>query len=443
MEKIMIENKYSQFLKAAILNLILILITLSGPAQKGPVGFASLNGNTTGGMGGDTVCVTSRDELLKAFKTDNPRIILIKDTIDLQFGEFIPVKCSNVSILGKNNNAMLRYGGLQLIGNNIIVQNLSIGQSYTPGHWDGKGDPRTDAITVYGKNIWIDHCDLFYSHDGLLDFSNRKNECADFVTVSWTRFSNHNKVMLVGSNDQSIMCREQFHITIHHCWFDGVSNFYDPVEEVYHRVQQRMPRVRFGQVHVFNCYYEEVADYCIAARLESEVFVQNNFFRNLEDAHIIKDQDKGIKPPELVAIGNIYEHVKGDLDTAGVTFLPIEFYNYQANDPKIVPGQVMNGAGKFNRLHNNPPIARNDTLSVTSQENKVVLHPLDNDSDIDGDSIRISAVVNSPNGNWKLFPSTIEYKRNSMQPGDDLITYRIIDFEGGTSTANIVIRFIN
>ncbi len=441
MESDMRQNSYKPVFTFNLFTAFLILIPFLSFSQTGPVGFASLHGNTTGGKGGDTILVTSEYEFINVLITRSPRIILITDTIDLNFGESIDIDNDNISILGKDTRAMLRYGGLNLIGNNIIVQNLSIGQSYTPGHWDGKGEPRTDAITVYGKNIWIDHCDLFHSHDGLIDFSSIRNSCADYVTVSWTRFRNHNKVMLVGSNDQSTMCREQFHITVHHCWFDGASYFYDSVDQEYHRIQQRMPRVRFGDVHVFNNYYEEIADYAIAARLESKVVVEHCFFRNMEDAHIIKDQGKGIRDPELVAIENIYEHVKGNRDTAGEAFNPNEFYNYTLDETKKLPALIMNEAGKFNRSDNHDPIAINDTIIISYNTNKSIIQPLNNDSDADGDSIRISAILNSPKGNWIVFPEKIEYKQSTSKLTSDVIEYQIIDFEGGISQADIFITF--
>jgi len=53
-------------------------------------------------------------------------------------------------------------------------------------------------------------------------------------------------------------------------------------------------QVRYVPVHVFNNYYETADDYCIAARIESKVVVENNFFRNLEDAHFCDDIGLGI-----------------------------------------------------------------------------------------------------------------------------------------------------
>lgn len=421
--------------------LIAILFIFSSLAlsQGGPVGFASLHGNTTGGYGGDTTFVYTRSDLLEALDTKVPLTILIIDTIDLNFGERIPVEGNNISLVGKNRNSMLRYGGLMLYGNNIIVQNLSIGNSYTPGHWDGKGEPRADAITVYGNNIWIDHCDLFYSHDGLLDFSNRKGKCVDFVTVSWTRFSNHNKVMLIGSGDQDTLCRGTFHITLHHCWFDGTSSFFDPMDKEYHRIQQRMPRVRFGIVHVFNCYYEEVEDYAVAARIESQVVVENCVFRNLEDAIIMDDFGKGIRDPELKAVNNIYENVKHEPVTSGQSFHPADFYSYAPDDPQLIPEIVMNGAGKFNRGDNHSPVAAADTIAMDNDK-MVTVYPLQNDVDSDGDSLRISAVKTHPDYQIVVLPDKLlvsKTNKESIIQSPATIDYEIIDFQGGKSYETI------
>ncbi|MBN2524602.1 MAG: hypothetical protein JXB24_15130 [Bacteroidales bacterium] len=423
-----------------IFSMIFVFNCIAGSfliAQIQPIGWASLNGSTIGGYGGDTVEVGNREEFLRALKTNGSRTILIIDTIELKFGERIPVIADNLSIMGKGDAAMIRFGGLKLYGNNIIVQNLSIGHSYTPGRWDGKGEPTTDALTIYGQNIWIDHCDLFRSHDGLLDFSSHKGVAADFVTVSWTRFSDHNKVMLIGSWDGDTICRGHFRITIHHCWFDGSSKFYDNVDNEFYRLKQRLPRVRYGDVHVFNNYYEDIDDYCIAARLESHVVVENNFFRNLNDAHFCEDTGKGIRDPELKAYGNCYENVKGKKESDGEAFNPAEFYDYTVDDPENIPAIVMNGAGKFNKKKNNPPIANNDTL-VTIEKRNITIYPLLNDYDPDGDSIRISRIRSDVIKSYEVYPDRIQ-----ISPDDTnfqfpvRIEYRIIDFNGDTSNAEI------
>ena len=219
-------------------------------------GWASLNGGTVGGLGGDTIFVDNRSQLLDAISISGSAIISIRDTIYLLDGEQLEVTASNISIIGSDRNAMIRNGGLMIIGNNVIIQNLSIGDSYIDGHWDGKGEPNTDCLTLYGRNILVDHCELYKSYDGLVDIVHKGMEPADYITVSWTKFSNHNKAILVGSNDEDTLCRGHLNLTIHHCWFDGYSKFYDAVDGKYYNLNQRLPRVRFGKVHVFNNYYE-------------------------------------------------------------------------------------------------------------------------------------------------------------------------------------------
>lgn len=408
-------------------------------AQNGPVGWATFGSGVSGGGNGAKIKVRNREQLLDAIQNSNT-VIHISDTIVLKDGERIDVVSDNLTIEGLGPYGMIRNGGLILRGNNIIIRNLSIGDSYRPGHWDGKGDPGTDAITVYGRNIWIDHCELFHGFDGLLDVSSMSEALTgDLITVSWTKFSNHNKVMLIGSNDHCTDCRGKLRVTVHHCWFDGASVFYDSVDGKTHRIQQRMPRVRYGDVHVFNNYYEDVADYGIAARFESAVYVERNYFRNLRDPHIISDQGKGIRMPELSAVGNTYDNVKGERSTNGDAFQPGDFYQYSPDAPMLLPGLVMNGAGKFNRTVNDNPVAEPDHFS--GEPGKELRLPLlENDSDPDGDSIRIVMVQVPPELEVKVFSNHVLVKPSESGKYD--LKYQIVDFQGGEawSCASLLIE---
>ncbi|UCG27731.1 MAG: hypothetical protein JSV24_12295 [Bacteroidales bacterium] len=416
-----------------------LFLLLSVKSFEQPSGWACYNFNLSGGASGDTIVVENRNQFLKALAVKTPKTILIRDTIDLFAGESISIYSNDITILGCGSEAMIRSGGLRIYGNNVIIQNLSIGDSYIDGHWDGKGAPRTDALTLYGKNIWIDHCDLFHSFDGLLDIGQHESESADLITISWTRFSNHNKVMLVGSSDQDTVCRGNLRVTIHHCWFDGSSEFYDQVDNEYYRITQRMPRVRFGDVHVYNNYYENVMDYCVAARLESNVVVENNYFRNLSNPHFRDDIGKGIKDPNIIIRGNVYDNVKKvDTSSFGTAFNPATFYRYELDETPAIPGLVMNGAGKFNRRDNTAPIAINDTVSVY-MDKTIKIFPLSNDCDSDNDGIRISGILNSPAGETTVYPDYINYIPPEEYVGKDIIEYQIIDYEGGSDTAFVLI----
>lgn len=411
-------------------NLVLFAQNLSGPVGWGTVGL-----ELTGGAGGQLISVSDREQLLEAFDGSD-RVIQITDTIELVNGERLDVYGNNLTIEGFGSGAMLRNGGLNLKGSNIIVRNLSIGDAYQQGHWDGKGNPTTDAITVYGTHIWIDHCELFHGFDGLLDVSSSGKLTGDLITVSWTKFSNHNKVMLIGSNDQCVECRGKHRVTVHHCWFDGASRFYDSIDHSWYRVQQRMPRVRYGDVHVYNNYYEDVKDYAIAARFESSVYVENNYFRNLEDPHIIDDIGKGIRDPQMFVVGNVYDNVKGDRAQRGAAFLPGDKYSYQANPASDVPGLVMNHAGKFNRENNRSPSAQDDLFEVNRGEEHA-LFLLANDMDPDGDSIRISHVTMAEDIRISTYNDHVLV--DSDKTGTFKGVYQVIDFQGGTTQAEITL----
>jgi pectate lyase len=105
---------------------------------------------------------------------------------------------------------------------------------------------------------------LYQIHDGLLDITNASN----YVTVSWNRFENHDKVMLIGSSDSAPADRGKLKVTLHHNLFEDVG--------------QRAARVRYGQVHIYNNFYKinNPASYVYTwgDGIESAVYAVNNFF---------------------------------------------------------------------------------------------------------------------------------------------------------------------
>ncbi len=117
---------------------------------------------------------------------------------------------------------------------NITVQNAR--HVWIDNNTFNDGDRETQKI----PSIWGAPYDLYQNrvqpHDGLLDI----NGTSDFVTVSRNVFRNHDKVMLIGGSDT---VRETngwgyLSVTVHHNQFINCG--------------QRMPRVRFGKVHVYN-----------------------------------------------------------------------------------------------------------------------------------------------------------------------------------------------
>jgi pectate lyase len=205
---------------------------------------------------------------------------------------------SNTTIVGVGKKATLRGVWMDIRGTagvaksrtNIIIRNLTIEDTFdcfpqwapTDGAL-GSWNSLYDNISLRdSNNVWIDHNTfrdkatldsaqpmyfgvLFQVHDGLLDITN----ASDLVTVSWNRFLNHDKTSLIGSSDSATADRGKLRVTFHHNLYDGI--------------QQRAPRVRFGQVHVYNNYYKIERlphyQYSWGVGVESAIYAENNFFK--------------------------------------------------------------------------------------------------------------------------------------------------------------------
>jgi pectate lyase len=173
---------------------------------------------------------------------------------------------SNVTIVGLGSGA--RIVGAHIFvrdADNVIIRNLTVSDAYQCfPEWDPTdGDPGTwnadyDNISVRtSSHVWLDHNTFddgehppssypellgapFEVHDGLVDVTHGSN----YVTISYNEFLDHDKTMLIGSSNSGATARGDFgklNVTVHHNLFDNLG--------------QRLPRVRFGQVHVYNNHY--------------------------------------------------------------------------------------------------------------------------------------------------------------------------------------------
>lgn len=199
------------------------------------------------------------------------RIVVIEGVIDATGGvpfdskedqaRRIIVKVpSNTTLIGAGKSAGLVNANLLLKGaDNVIIRNLAI---ETPRdaypQWDPKDGPaghwnsEYDGITIdNSRHVWVDHVAIsdgrytddqngvengqeVQRHDGALDIK----KASDFITVSWSVFRLHDKNNLIGHSDKATADAGHLRITFHHNLFDNVT--------------QRAPRVRYGQVHLYN-----------------------------------------------------------------------------------------------------------------------------------------------------------------------------------------------
>ena len=224
------------------------------------IGFATVGGHTTGGAGGKTNIVTKPEEFRACVTGDEPLVILVSGTLDL--GANTVKIGSNKTIIGVGTNAGF-IGHLYLHGvSNVVMRNLSFANP------NGVGGG--DSLTLHSSHhVWVDHCDFWDCADGQFDITHG----SDFITISWCRFnytntaSDHRLSMLIGNKD-TLAAEDagKLHVTLHHNWFGDL-------------VQDRAPRVRFGQVHVFNNYYSATnSGTCIGVGCESQVLVESCYF---------------------------------------------------------------------------------------------------------------------------------------------------------------------
>lgn len=221
----------------------------------------------TGGLGGKFIEVTSDQDAgpgtlraaLREAKKGPTWIRFASDmTITLETQLRVP---SNVTIDGRGKRVTLLDDGLGVYGvNNVILTHLTI---------DGRLNRLTQAVNVANgsHDVWVDHMDLSRMSDRLL---NVKNGSTD-VTISWTKFHNSNKVMLLNN----ITNKDLFHnydrdsiarVTLHHNYFFNTV--------------QRNPRGQFGTFHLFNNLLENWDFYGMSFSLEARAFVEGNIFNN-------------------------------------------------------------------------------------------------------------------------------------------------------------------
>ena len=259
-----------------------LAIALAGAGAAGAAvpGFA---GNITGGGSATPVVVNSLSAMQTAVNNYNGSsglVIQYNGTFDEQAilnnicGQWSKPK-QELSISGKNNITILGVDGskanfgirIKGTSNNIIVRNMKIG--LLPGGADN-GD--LIGIEADSHHVWIDHNELYTRNikcvgtpdddttfDGMLDIKNQ----ATFITVSYNYMHDHAKVGLIGSSDTDSAERR---VTYAHNRYENLGS--------------RLPFQRFGYVHSYNNWFNNITGSGINPRMGGHILVENNFFEN-------------------------------------------------------------------------------------------------------------------------------------------------------------------
>lgn len=261
-------------------------------------GYASLNGGTTGGEGGQIVTPTNFTELAAYASGNEPKVILI----DREFkGPNVLRLGSNKSLIGVGTAGFINQIGVSIQSqSNIIIRNIKFTMSGVPISNDGENkiagfnfDPDCIAIQADDenlpvaervcRNIWIDHCEFYNEdptvmtdydrYDGLVDV---KNDC-QYITISWNYFHDHHKACLSGKGNSDDYDRKT---TMSHNKFENIGS--------------RMPLFRFGKLHMLNNYMTNCPDgNGINVRINSEVLLEKNYFDNVKKPIFGKISENG------------------------------------------------------------------------------------------------------------------------------------------------------
>ena len=277
---------------------------------------------------------------------------------------------SNTTIVGLGKGATILGGNLMVKGaDNVIIRNLNFENAsdcfpaWDPtdgatGNWNSEYD---DLTLVTSTHVWVDHNTfsdgdepdstlpsyygrIYQKHDGLFDII----KGSDLVTGSWNVFKEHDKTSLIGNSDSaSATDAGKLRVTLHH--------------NLYRNITERGPRVRFGQVDVYNNSYVTTEDsdyefgYSLGVGNLSQLVAQDNAFSlpsSVDVGTVIKKWKGGTA---LTADGNYVNGVETDLLAVHNTNVPSELLGADAgwtptlrtavDDPADVPHIVACHAG--------------------------------------------------------------------------------------------------
>jgi pectate lyase len=287
-------------------------------------GFAAIDAlgmaTTTGGAGGAVVTATNFTELNQYMDSNDTLIILVSGTI--QLNGMTPLR-SNKTLMGINN-AKLTGGGLEMYKrSNIIIRNIT---------FENAPD---DSIKINqnSHHIWVDHCTFTdgdvadpeaANHDGLFDITRQSS----YITISYNKFLNHAKTMLIGHSDSASSDVGFLKVSIHHNWFNGTAS--------------RHPRLRYGEVHVYNNYYLNNKEYGATSTQEGDLLVEGNYFQGVPFPTLVGYAESG--PGDIVERYNVFVD-SGVAQTRGTAFDPYTYYNYVLDDASSLPAKLTQSTG--------------------------------------------------------------------------------------------------
>jgi pectate lyase len=293
---------------------------MTPPPPSPLVGWASVNAmsqnGTTGGGTTTPVVVTSTTDFNTQAAGTATRVIHVSGNLSGTF-----TIGSNKTVIGVCG---ARLQGSVRISNsvNVILRNIRVvGNNCSDSPQQCSSGADAVSITNNSHHVWVDHLDVSDGSDGNLD----TNAGSDYVTISWTKFSystrrtdpeqgasGHRFSNLVGSGDNVPSDVGKLRVTFHHNWWAQ-------------NVDQRMPRTRYGNIHVFNNLYTASGNsYCTNAGIQTHVLVENNAYIGVNNP--LSPDANG----DMLARGNLFQNTTGTTTANGTGFTPPYQYSLDA-----------------------------------------------------------------------------------------------------------------
>jgi len=180
----------------------------------------------------------------------------------------------NLTIEGIGNDATIRgFGFLIRSAANIEFRNFAI--------MNCKDD--SVSIDTDNCNLWIHNLDIFYGQKGSASDQVKGDGTIDIKGASTYATFDENHIWDCGKTSLCGMksdCYTNYYVTYSNNWFDHSDS--------------RHPRIRGGNIHVYNNYFDGNSKYGTGMTTGGSAFVENNYFRNVKYPMLVSMQGSDI-----------------------------------------------------------------------------------------------------------------------------------------------------
>jgi pectate lyase len=245
------KNKITELLGQKIMLFLIALCifqasNLLAQDQCQAIGWATYDGQKfvgapTGGGSATIIQVTTFAQLKSAVESSSAAVIHVMNSVGNGYlgttGDVLIFK-SNKTIIGVKPGIVVKCSWQIKNCSNIVIRNLQI-----QGPGNTNSNQNWDAVNIENsQRVWVDHCIVIDGEDGNFDVvKGSDNVSATWCIFTYTKDGVHNLSNLIGSSDTETQSHGKLNVTYANCWWKNCSD--------------RLPRTRYGKVHVVNCNY--------------------------------------------------------------------------------------------------------------------------------------------------------------------------------------------